>query len=171
MPRAQLVVLLLTVTFLSADSGKILRILDANTLWIKSAEKTFAYRFSYVLAPNVSKLANERYLRQCPNVTSRMFREAAGRSKRFVASMIKTGKSYQFEIPDHSERYKNRCVIFVDKKLFNEMMVEQGYAVPHWEDINEPLKRYYSRMVKKARSEKKGLWKTHPAVMRCLNSY
>ena len=85
-------------------------------------------------------------------------------------SLVKIGKSYKYDVIG-ADRYKRSiCIIHLNKKeTFNDKMVNDGYAVAFWKYIPKSEKRHFKLLSQQAKQNSRGLYKTHPAVIRCMD--
>jgi len=68
------------------------------------------------------------------------------------------------------DRYgRSICVVKLDNSTFNEQMVLNGYAVPYRKYMNSTGLNHYNMLLKKAKTEKVGLWGDRESVIECLN--
>jgi len=161
--------LLLSVTFIQAENLKLQRIKDGDTVVFN---KGVTCRLSYVDTPE--SYPNKKATRDVANCNGVTLDEVitSGRyAKRYLGSIMQKGSTYNVDIKGEDRYGRSICVIYNEQKQsINEMLVRNGFAVPYWRYIKDYNTR--SRMkeyVRHAQSNNKGLWRTHRAVMECMN--
>ena len=168
MPR---LLALLLPALLLADVGALKKVVDGDTLYFRSNGKTVKCRIAYIDTPE--SRFNERAkreVRRCSGIIPGRMVEAGKAATRHARSLVSVGKSYRFDIRGRDRYGRSICIVRLpDGETYNERMVKDGYAVPFWKYIPLSSQRRFYLLEKEAASGRRGLWGSHPEVMRCLD--
>lgn len=161
--------LLLGVTFIQAESLKLQRIKDGDTVVFN---KGVTCRLSYVDTPE--SYPNKKATRDVANCNGISIDEVvtSGRyAKRYLGSIMQKGSTFNVDIRGEDRYGRSICVIYNEKEQsINEMLVKNGFAAPYWQYIkSRNMRSKMSSHVEYAKSNNKGLWRSHRAVMECMN--
>lgn len=158
----------LTLGLLHAEVGTLSRIVDGDTVYFNSVK----CRLAYIDTPESKKNSRlKRILNNCNGVTQSFMLDAGRESSKFLSKHMEVGKKYKYNILGKDERHSRYiCEIFVNEKLINLKLVEEGYAVPYYKYIKDSKnQRNFRKAIKNAKQDKKGLFATHRSVMSCLD--
>lgn len=154
--------------FLFAEVGTLSKIIDGDTI---DFNKKTRCRLAYIDTPEsaINKRLKSK-LKHCSGITAENMIEAGKISKEFISEQLKIGKLYKFDIISKDWHERNVCVVYKNNKSINDLLIEEGYAVPYYEYIPKSLKSHYANKHKEAKRLKKGLHKYKQSVMKCLDS-
>lgn len=95
----------------------------------------------------------------------------AGRiSKNYLKSIMQKGDFYHFKVINVDRYGRSVCVIKNHQgKSINDMVVKNGFAVPFWRYVPMLVKPKMIALVKSAKYQNKGLWRTNPNVLNMMN--
>lgn len=151
---------------LFADVGMLTKIVDGDTVHFGNT----ICRFAYVDTPESIKnnrLKNK--LEKCPGVTVERMINAGKESKEYIEEKLENGKSYKYNIVSHDNKYdRNVCEIYNNSSMINLDLVKDGYAVPYYHYIPKDLKADFEKASKEAKRLNKGLYKTNPTAINCI---
>lgn len=161
--------------FLYAQSGVLLRVIDGDTLLLKTQEGFSICQASFIDAPEaIENDKLDRELRKC-NISKEYALSGGEASKEFVNALLQKSTSYSFEITRVLPNQNPVCDIKLPKKTqpdlhprFSEVLVENGFALPYIIHADEKREEDLLKLAKFAKKEKRGLWKTHHDLMMCL---
>lgn len=152
---------------LSADVGKLSKIVDGDT--VKFNDVTC--RFAYIDTPESKR--NDRAkdkVENCSGLTLDTMIEAGKESAKHLVSLLEVGKSYKYDVISVDRYSRNVCVIWIDNKtMLNQLMVEDGYAVPYYEYIkDERIKREMKASYSSAKMNSRGLFNKYSSTLKCI---
>ena len=164
--------LILLIPFLLlADTGILIKIVDGDTLYFKTNGKKVKCRIEYIDTPeskNNSKL--KRDIEHCRGISTKDMISAGKSATRAVKRLLKLGDKYSYQTHGKDRYGRSICVVQLDNTMtFNEAMILDGYAVPFRRYMSSDEKRYYNRVLEKARIKNSGLWKDYMKEIKCLN--
>jgi len=164
--------ILLIPFLLLADTGSLTKIVDGDTLYFKTNGKKVKCRIEYIDTPeskNNSKL--KRDIKHCRGISTKDMISAGKSATRAAKRLLKLGDKYSYKTHGKDRYGRSICVVQLDDtKTFNEVMILDGYAVPFRRYMTSDEKRYYNRVLEKARTQNRGLWKNYSREIECLNS-
>ena len=150
---------------LFADVGMLTKIVDGDTVHFGNT----ICRLAYVDTPESRKNNRlENKLEKCSGVTVETMINAGKESKSYIEENLIKGKSYKYNIIS-SDRYERKvCEIYNNSSMINLELVKDGYAVPYYHYIPKDLKADFEKASKEAKRLKKGLYKTNPTAINCI---
>ncbi len=156
----------LIASSLFADIGMLTKIVDGDTVHFGNT----ICRFAYVDTPESienNRLKNK--LEKCPGVTVETMINAGKESKERIKEKLKNGKSYKYNIVSNDNKYNRKvCEIYNNSSMINLDLVKDGYAVPYYHYIPKDLKADFEKASKEAKRLNKGLYKTNPTAINCI---
>lgn len=151
---------------LFADVGMLTKIVDGDTVHFGNT----ICRFAYVDTPESIKnnrLKNK--LEKCPSVTVERMINAGKESKEYIEKKLENGKSYKYNIVSNDNKHDRKvCEIYNNSSMINLDLVKDGYAVPYYHYIPKDLKADFEKASKEAKRLNKGLYKTNPTAINCI---
>ena len=163
--------LLLLSPLLLADVGALKKVVDGDTLHFRSNGKTVKCRIAYIDTPesHFNERA-KREARRCSGIVPGRMVEAGKAATRHARSLVSVGKSYRYDVTGYDRYGRSICVVRLPGgETYNERIVKDGYAVPFWKYIPLLSQRKFYLLEREAASGRRGLWRSHPEVMRCLD--
>jgi len=160
--------LLVASSLLHAKTWKLKYVIDGDTAVFNQG----TCRFAYIDTPESKRNAKAtRDVADCPGVTLDDIIVGGRYAKRYLKSAMKKGEEYHIEVKGQDRYHRYICVIYDrDNVSFNDKLVRDGFAVPFWRYIhNTSVKEKMISFVKNAKSTPKGIWRTNPNVMECMN--
>lgn len=159
--------ILTTVTVINAEQMKLKYVIDGDTVVF---HKTTC-RLLYIDTPESRKNKKAtRDVANCNNVGINDIVEAGRYAKRYLKSIMRRGSFYEVKVKGTDRYGRSLCTIYSNGQNINDAMVANGFAIPFWRYIKNPLvKAKMIGKVKSAKAKEKGLWQTHPQVMECMN--
>ena len=169
------IILLCLPFFLYAESGKLIYVVDGDTVVLETKNGNVTCHMGEIDTPEIilnSKLKTE--MNEC-DFSKEEFIKAGKLSYSHAKTLLKVGEVYNYEVLRYTRNKSPICKLAVPKGLhieinptFDEMMVSRGYALPYI--INAKLKRakLLLKIAKEAKIQKLGLWKEHFELMQCL---
>lgn len=161
----KLALFILLSSFLFADVGSVYKVIDGDTIHLKSGGEVVKCRIAFIDTPEKSRNARaKRFVAQCKGLTLDTMIKAGKEAKEYAKRHFKKGQRVKFHSLE-KDRYGRDVCVMGD---YNLQIVRDGFAVPYWRYIPADKKREF----KKASMEAKrgaGLWKSYPAVMECLS--
>lgn len=158
-----------------AQSGKLLHVIDGDTLLFLVDNKKVLCQLAYVDAPesHTSEFLTKQS-KQCA-VPEEKIMSAGKIAKEYLASLVKEGNSYTINIVEDNEGIWATCVVPIPKGVhisinptLNQLLLEQGYGVTYKRYEKEILPIKLREDASLAQKEKRGLWKRFDDVMECL---
>ncbi len=164
--------ILLIPFLLLADTGMLTKIVDGDTLYFKANGKKVKCRIEYIDTPeskNNSKL--KRDIKYCRNVSAKDMISAGKSATRAAKRLLKLGNTYSYQTHGKDRYGRSICVVQLDNAMtFNEAMILNGHAVPFRRYMSSDEKGYFEKVLEKARTQNRGLWKNYSREIECLNS-
>lgn len=141
---------------LNAEIGVLKKIVDGDTLHFTNDQ----CRLLYIDTPESKHNAKaKRDTATCKNLTLDTIVKMGKQSTAHAKTLVKVGKQYKYDIVGH-DRYKRAlCVVYTPSGIFNELMVQDGYAVAFDKYLPKELERKYHLLEREAKSINLGLWK------------
>ncbi|PSM52290.1 hypothetical protein CBLAS_0289 [Campylobacter blaseri] len=139
---------------------------DGDTIHFNKGVKC---RLMYIDAPE--NFENKKFLRdysQCQNTTKKELLNAGKNSTYFLRSIIKKGDQLTVKIIDTDQFNRQVCIIFKNNENINNIMIEEGYAVPYQKFIHTKDRAFYNELVNNSKNNKKGNWDKYYDFMNCL---
>jgi len=152
---------------LFAESKKLRYIIDGDTVVFKHS----TCRLAYIDTPESKR--NKKAIKDishCPSLTMQDIIESGRYARRYLKHAMKKGKKYEVTVLSKDIYSRDICVIHSSRDTFNYDLVRNGFAVPFWRYItSHAIKVRMEKALLAAKSQQKGLWRTHPHVMECMN--
>jgi len=165
----KLLIILLPILLFS-DVGVLTKIVDGDTLYFKTYNKTVKCRIEYIDTPESrDNKKNKRDISNCRGITAKDMTFAGKSATRAAKRLLKLKKQYMYNVNGKDRYGRSICVVKLDNTTFNEQMVLNGYAVPYRQYINAIKLKHYNMLLEKAEGEKVGLWRNRESVIECLN--
>ena len=165
----KLLIILLPILLFS-DVGVLTKIVDGDTLYFKTNNKTVKCRVEYIDTPeSKNNKKNKRDISNCRGITAKDMTSAGKIATRAVKRLLTLKKQYMYNVNGKDRYARSICVVKLDNTTFNEQMVLNGYAVPYRQYMNSSELKRYNMLLKKAKSEKVGLWGDRESVIECLD--
>ena len=165
----KLLIILLPILLFS-DVGVLTKIVDGDTLYFKTNNKKVKCRIEYIDTPESrDNKKNKRDISNCRGITAKDMTSAGKSATRAAKRLLSLKKQYSYSVSGKDRYGRSVCVVKLDNTTFNEQMVLNGYAVPYRYYMNASELKYYNVLLKKAKSEKVGLWRDREFVIECLD--
>jgi len=165
----KLLIILLPI-LLCADVGVLTKIVDGDTLYFKTNNKKVKCRIEYIDTPESrDNKKNKRDISNCRGITAKDMTSAGKSATRAAKRLLTLKKQYSYSVNGKDRYGRSICVVKLDHSTFNEQMILDGYAVPYRQYMNSSKLKHYNMLLKKAKSEKVGLWRERESVIGCLN--
>ena len=162
--------LILLPILVYADVGILTKIVDGDTLYFKTNNKTVKCRIEYIDTPeSKNNKKNKHDLSNCRGVTAKDMTSAGKSATRAVKRLLTLKKQYSYNVSGKDRYGRSICVVKLDDTTFNEQMILNGFAVPYRQYMNSSELKHYNVLLKKAKTEKVGLWRNRESVIECLN--
>lgn len=163
--------LILVIPFLlMADVGTLTKIVDGDTLYFKTNNKKVKCRIEYIDTPESrNNRKNKHDISKCRGITAKDMASAGKSATRAAKRLLTLKKQYSYSVHGKDRYGRSICVVKLNNSTFNEQMVLNGYAVPYRHYMNSSELKYYNMLLKKAKTEKIGLWRDRESVIECLN--
>lgn len=143
------------------------KVIDGDTIYFKNNNREIKCRLAFVDTPeSFNNGKSESDLKKCLNIGKTEMSQAGKLATQYTKKVLKKGEKHKINIIG-SDKY-GRSICIIDD--FNLTLIEEGYAVPFYKYIPKTKVRDFDVAIKKAKINKKGLWKSHPEVMRCLTA-
>jgi len=161
--------------FLYGESGKLVHVVDGDTVVLQVENKTITCHMGEIDTPEItlsSKLKRE--MKEC-NFSKDEFIKAGQLSYTHAKTLLKVGQTYNYEILGYTRNKNPICKLALPKGLhveinptFDEVMISRGYALPYVINTQPQRNKLLLRVAKDAKEQKLGLWKEHYNLMQCL---
>lgn len=169
------IILICLPFFLFAQSGKLLHIVDGDTVVLSGKDGDVICHMGELDTPEIllnKKLKKE--MKEC-SFSKEEFLKAGALSYAHAKSLLKVGTTYKYEILRLTRSKNPICKLFIPKGLhieirptFDEMMIARGYGLPYVINAKEESVKLLLKVAKSAKEQKLGLWKEHHELMQCL---
>jgi len=167
----RLLILLIVPFLLIANTGILTKIVDGDTIYFKTNDKKIKCRIEYIDTPeskNNSKL--KRDIKNCRGISVKDMISAGKSASRAAKRLLRPGYEYSYETHGKDRYGRSICNVQLDSETtFNEAMILNGYAVPFRRYMSSDKKRSFEEILKEAKNQKNGLWKTHNKAIHCLD--
>jgi len=148
-------ILLIALT-LNAKVGVLKKVVDGDTLHFTNDK----CRILYIDTPESKRNKKaKRDSNKCRNLSLDTIVKIGKQSTVYAKTLVKVGKTYKYEVKGKDRYKRSLCIVYTPKGIFNELMVSRGYAMPYEKYLPNELKNKYHKLVKKAKSSHRGLWK------------
>lgn len=161
-------IFLALATTVFAESGTLTKVVDGDTVYFSNGNKC---RLAYIDTPESSFNAKaKRDASKCEGVTVGAIVDAGKASSSMLKSIVKIGKSYQYDVVDIDKYGRSVCIIKNDTHgTLNEEMVSSGFAVPFSRYIlNRNDQQLYFNALRSAKRTNAGIWSRNHPVMQCM---
>lgn len=161
--------------FLLGASGKLVHVVDGDTLVFEKAKKRVVCQVAYIdaLEDRLNKKLKKE-IKEC-SFTKNEFLRLGKLSTKFVKSNLKIGTTYSYDIVGKTRSGNNVCKIKLPKALHVEinpylekLMISKGYALPFIINADEKTKEALLKRAKDAKKQNLGLWRENKELMQCL---
>jgi len=169
------IILICLPFFLFAQSGKLLYIVDGDTVVLSGKNGNVICHMGEIDTPELllnKKLKKE--IKECL-FSKKEFIKIGFLSYTYAKSILEVGKTYDYEILGITRSKNPICKLSVPKGLhieirptYDEIMVSKGYALPYIVHSNKKRTKLFLKIAKNAKEQKLGLWKEHYDLMQCL---
>ncbi|WP_024954389.1 thermonuclease family protein [Sulfurospirillum arcachonense] len=161
--------------FLYAKSGTLVRIVDADTIILKDGmEFTTCHMGDIDALESVVNKKLKKEIDEC-GFSKKEFLSAGSLSYEHAKTLLKLERKYDYKIVRYFSNKYPVCKLILPKGLhvelhpnFDEIMVERGFALPYIIHSDETAKKILLKVASEAKIQKRGLWKSHPHIMKCL---
>lgn len=165
----KLLIILLPI-LLCADVGVLIKIVDGDTLYFQTNNKKVKCRIEYIDTPESrDNKKNKRDISNCRGITAKDMTAAGKSAARAAKRLLTLKKQYSYGVSGKDRYGRSICVVKLDDTTFNEQMILNGYAVPYRQYMNSSELKHYNVLLKKAKTEKVGLWRSRETIIECLN--
>ena len=165
----KLLIILLPILLFS-DVGTLTKIVDGDTLYFKTHNKKVKCRIEYIDTPESrDNKKNKRDISNCREITAKDMTSAGKSATRAARRLLTLKKQYSYSVSGKDRYGRSICVVKLGNSTFNEQMILDGYAVPYRQYMNSSELKYYNMLLKKAKSEKVGLWRDRESMIECLD--
>ena len=165
----KLLIILLPI-LLCADVGILTKIVDGDTLYFKTNNKKVKCRIEYIDTPESrDNKKNKRDISNCRGITAKDMTSAGKSATRAAKRLLTLKKQYSYSVSGKDRYGRSICVVKLDDTTFNEQMILNGFAVPYRQYMNSSELKHYNVLLKKAKTEKVGLWRDRESIIECLN--
>jgi len=164
-------IFLLIPFLLLADTGILTKIVDGDTLYFKTNGKKVKCRIEYIDTPE-SKINKKlkKDIRFCRGVKAKDMKAAGKSATRAARRLLRLGDEYYYTVKGKDHYGRSICVVELDSGVsFNEMMVQNGYAVPFRRYMTDDEREYFNRVLEEAKVQKSGLWESFNKEIKCLD--
>lgn len=152
------------------ETGILFDIVDGDTVEFNRGK--VKCRMAFIDTPESRRNRKaKKDVAQCDGLTLNTMVKAGKAATKHAGTLLKVGKKYQYEVTSTDRYGRSICIVKLQKSTYNKTMIADGYALPYRQYIDKSNRRMFDRIARKAKQEKQGLWKTMPAVMKCLNHY
>lgn len=167
--------LLFLPLLLCSENATLLRVIDGDTLLLKTQDEFRICQISYIDAPEM--IENEKLSKDLSGckVSKQNAIDAGLESKNFASTFLKKPQVIEFEITRVLENKNPVCDIKLPKGVhielkptYSEVMISQGYALPFVIYSDNKNKEKLLLLAKEAQKESRGLWRTQRELMMCL---
>jgi endonuclease YncB( thermonuclease family) len=169
----KILTLMLLVTGLFAFPATVVKIIDGDTITVKTIDGNITkLRFADIDTPEKYLVSNKaKYdIKTCGKSTYTMGKEASA----YLESVVKIGNIVEVKLSGNTSYDRDVAIIYFNNTNLNELMVLQGYAYV-WHTGNDITDLSYKTILlnsqTSAKENKLGLWKKYPDVMECLINY
>jgi len=157
--RIEWILFLLMPTLLFSEIGVLKSVVDGDTLYFRSAHKLVKCRIAYIDTFESKRNAKAiRDAKKCRNLSLSTMITMGSRAAKYAASIVHIGESYRYDVIGRDHYNRSVCIVHTPDGIFNELMVQEGYALPYYRYIPPVLQKKYRRLTAKAKQRKKGLW-------------
>lgn len=166
---------LIAPLLLWAESGKLIQVVDGDTVVFSTKNKKMICQIAYVDTPE--KRVNQTVIAQSSQckIDRKRIISAGKKANEYMHSLVKVGQEYKIDVIERHNESWARCVVHVPKGVhvslhptLNGLLLEQGYGVPHKLSTFEKLPKTVEENTVLSQKEKRGLWKDYRDVMDCL---
>jgi len=127
-------------------------------------------RIEYIDTPESrDNKKNKHDASNCKGITAKDMTSAGKSATRAAKRLLTLNKQYSYSVNGKDRYGRAICVVKLDDTTFNEQMVLNGFAVPYRQYMNSSELKHYNVLLKKAKSEKVGLWRDREFVIECLD--
>lgn len=165
----KLLIILLPILLFS-DVGVLIKVVDGDTLYFTTNGKKVKCRIEYIDTPESGdNKKNKRDISNCRGIAAKDMTSAGKSATRAAKRLLTLKKQYLYRVSGKDRYGRSICVVKLDNSTFNEQMILDGYAVPYRQYMNSSELKYYNMLLKKAKTEKVGLWRDRESIIECLN--
>jgi len=160
---------------LFAKSATLTSIIDGDSVVLKDGKTNVVCHLGDLDALEVrvnSKLKRE--MRKC-KFSKKEFLDAGLLSLNYAKSILKIGTKYEYTIERYFPNKNPVCHLKIPKGLhvelspyFDKLMISSGFALPYVIYSEPKYSQTLLKLAKEAKKQKKGLWKSHFNLMKCL---
>ena len=158
---------------LYADYGVVKKVIDGDTIAIRSKNMVIKCRLKDIDTPEKRSNAKLRKdVGDCSYLAREEMKKAGKYATIFAINRLPKGARIKYTTFGHDRYGRALCLIYTPRgKLFNLMAVREGYAVPYYKYIKDRESlRMYDNALHDAMTRRLGSWKMVPHAMRCLYS-
>jgi len=171
----KLVIAICLPFFLFAQSGKLLEVVDGDTVVLEVNKRKVVCHMGLIDTPEIkSNEKLKREMKEC-KFSKEEFFKAGNLSYIHAKTLLKVGTIYNYQVLGYTRNKNPICKLSVPKGLhieinpsFDEMMVSRGYALPFVINAGPKMTKLLLKLAKDAKQQKYGLWKEHKNLMQCL---
>jgi len=159
-------------TLLLSDTGKLIKIVDGDTLYFKTNGKKVKCRIEYIDTPESrggKKI--DKDLKACGYMIKEKDLLSAGKSAtRAAKRLLKINSEYKYSVKGKDRYGRSICVVDLKSDMtFNELMILNGYAAPYRYYMNRNELSHYEGLLYQARENNVGLWKDSRRAIECMD--
>lgn len=157
--------LLILPTF-ALEYATLQKISDGDTFTLKNQQHNeFKCRVYGIDTPEKFHTAKMDKDANKVGITPETMKKAGEASTQYAQEYLKIGKSYKVDILEKDKYGRDLCIVYHDDdKSYNELIVEDGYAVVYKSGQyikDTKFKRRLLEAQKEAKSKNRGLWNGH----------
>ena len=148
--------LLIAIISLSAQVGTLKKVVDGDTLHFTNDK----CRILYIDTPESSRNKKaKKDSKSCKNFTLDTMVKLGKQSTAHAKELVKVGKQYKYDVIGYDYYKRALCIVHTPNGIFNELMVQDGYAVAYDKYLPKEVERKYHLLEQDAKRSKRGLWK------------
>jgi endonuclease YncB( thermonuclease family) len=171
----KLVVAICLPLVIFAQSGKLVYIVDGDTVVLEVNNQEVVCHMGLIDAPEIKNNEKlKREMKEC-KFSKEEFLKAGNLSHSHAKTLLEIGITYNYQVLGYTRNKSPICKLSIPKGLhieinptFDELMVSRGFALPFIIDAEPKMRKLLLRVAKEAKQQKHGLWKEHKNLMQCL---
>ena len=158
-----------------AETGKLVQIVDGDTMVFSFKNKKTVCQIAYVDMPEIHNNPRVKTQSKRCKIGEKHIIDAGKKATQYLHSVVHVGQPYEVDILERDQRGWARCIVHIPKGLhvslhptINGLMIEQGYGVTYRLTSYEKLPNAIEETMDLVQKTKRGLWKDDSDVMECL---
>lgn len=152
------ILVIITLLSLQADVGVLKKVIDGDTLHFTNDK----CRILYIDTPESSHNNKaKKDAANCKALTLDTIVKMGKQSTAHAKTLVTVGKQYKYEVTGKDRYNRSLCVVYTPKGIFNELMVQDGYAQPFERYLPKEVQNKYHKLSQEAKRLNRGLWKSY----------